>query len=295
MDIELARTFLEIVRARSFARAAEQLNLSQTAVSARIRTLEQRLGRPLFIRNKNGASLTGAGEQFLRYAPMLVQLWQRARHQVAVPAGRRAVLTIGGELNLWRPWLIEWLHWMRRSAPDVALRVQLEVPDSLSDQVSTGALDVAVMYAPQYRPGARVELLLEEKLVLVTTNPDAKQVDPDSYVYVDWGSEFAHHHELSFPIDNHPGLFVSHGPLALTYILEAGGAGYFRQRVVAPYVAAGKLHLVAGAPSFFYPVYAVCSAQADDELIKLALDGLRSVAAVDQGERILASVASALV
>ena len=90
MDVELARTFLEIVRARSFARAAEQLNLSQTAVSARIRTLEQQLGRPLFIRNKNGASLTGAGEQFLRYAPMLVQLWQRARHQVAVPAGRRA-------------------------------------------------------------------------------------------------------------------------------------------------------------------------------------------------------------
>ena len=64
MDVELARTFLEIVRARSFARAAEQLDSSQTAVSARIRNLEQQLGRPLFIRNKNGASLTGAGERF---------------------------------------------------------------------------------------------------------------------------------------------------------------------------------------------------------------------------------------
>jgi DNA-binding transcriptional LysR family regulator len=124
MDVELARTFLEIVRARSFVRAAEQLNVSQTAVSARVRTLEERLGRPLFVRNKNGASLTAAGEQFLRYAPMFVQLWQRARHQVAVPPGRRAVLTIGGEVSLWHPWLTEWLHWMRRSAPDVALRVQ---------------------------------------------------------------------------------------------------------------------------------------------------------------------------
>ena len=38
MDVELARTFLEIVRARSFVRAAEQLNVSQTAVSARIRS-----------------------------------------------------------------------------------------------------------------------------------------------------------------------------------------------------------------------------------------------------------------
>lgn len=285
MDIELARTFLEIVRTHSFVRAAEQLNVSQTTVSARIRALEDRLGRPLFIRNKNGASLTPAGEQFLRYAPMFVQLWQRARHQVAVPPGRRAVLTIGGELSLWHPWMLEWLHWMRRSAPDVALRVQVGVPESLSNQVAAGALDVAVMYAPQYRPGARVELLLEEKLVLVTTDAKAKAVEPDSYVYVDWGPDFAHHHELSFPEDSNPGLFVGLGPLALTYILEAGGSGYFRQRAVAPHIAAGKLHLVAGAPSFFYPIYAVCSAQADDELIALALDGLRHIAASDQAER----------
>jgi DNA-binding transcriptional LysR family regulator len=279
VDVELARTFLEIVRTRSFVRAAEQLNVSQTTISARIRALEQRLGRRLFVRNKNGASLTPAGEQFLRYAPTFVQLWQRARHQVAVPPGRRAVLTIGGELSLWHPWLVEWLHWMRRSAPDVALRIQVDLPESLTNQVSTGALDVAVMYAPQYRPEAGVELLMEEKLVLVTTDPDGRAIDPDRYVYVDWGPDFAHRHELSFPQENNPGLFVDLGPLALTYILEAGGSGYFRQRVVAPHVASGKLHLVAGAPSFSHPIYAVCSAQADRELVDLALKGLRSIAA----------------
>ena len=57
MDIELARTFVEIVKTRSFVRAAERLNVSQTAVSARIRALEEQLGQSLFIRNKNGASL----------------------------------------------------------------------------------------------------------------------------------------------------------------------------------------------------------------------------------------------
>jgi hypothetical protein len=54
---------------------------------------------------------------------------------------------------------------------------------------------------------------------------------------------------------------------------------------VAPHVAAGRLHLVPGAPSFFYPIYAVCSAHAEDELIALALDGLRSIAAGSQAER----------
>jgi len=278
MDIELARTFLKVVTTRSFIRAAEQLNVSQTAVSARIRSLEEQLGRPLFVRNKNGAALTSAGEQFLRYAPTFVQLWERARHQVAVPPGRRAVLTIGGELSLWQPWLLEWLHWMREAAPDIALRVQVGLPEGLSDQVASGVLDVAVTYAPQYRPGSRVELLREEKLVLVTTDAKAREVEPASYVYVDWGPDFAHHHGLSFPEPENPGLFVGLGPLGLSYILEAGGSGYFRQRVVAPHIASGKLHLVPGAPSFFYPIFAVCSGQADDELIEIALKGLHAVA-----------------
>jgi DNA-binding transcriptional LysR family regulator len=285
VDIELARTFLEIVKTRSFVRAAERLNVSQTAVSARVRTLEEQLGRPLFVRNKNGASLTPAGEQFLRYAPMFVQLWQTARHQVAVPEGRRAVLTIGGELSVWHPWLVEWLRWMRRTAPDVALRVEVGLPESLTDRVAAGALDIAVVYAPQYRPGARVHRLLEEKLVLVTTDADGKAVEPDGYVYVDWGPDFAHHHELAFPGESNPGLFVSLGPLALTYILEAGGSGYFRRRVVEPHIVAGRLHVVPGAPSFVYPVYAVCSARADDALVDLALAGLRSIAVSEQVER----------
>ena len=120
-----------------------------------------------------------------------------------------------------------------------------------------------------------------EKLVLVSTTADTETAGSDNYVYVDWGPDFAQHHELSFPEENNPGLFVSLGPLALSYILEAGGSGYFRQRVVAPHIAAGRLHLVADAPSFLYPIYAVCSAQADDELVSLALVGLRNIAVAD--------------
>ena len=73
MDIELARTFLAIVEAGTFVRAAERLNITQTTVSARVRSLKDQLRRPVFVRNKSGASLTAAGEEFLRFAPTLVQ------------------------------------------------------------------------------------------------------------------------------------------------------------------------------------------------------------------------------
>lgn len=289
MDTEIVRTFLEIVNAGNFIRAAERLNVGQTTVSARIHLLEERLGRPLFVRNKAGATLTPEGEQFLRYAPSFVQLWERARQKVAVPPGRRAVLAFGGELSLWDPWLLKWLLWMRRSAPDLALRAQVGVPDSLMTQVAEGVLDIAVMYAPQHRPGLKIELLFEEKLVLVTTESDANRMHLDAetavradYVYVDWGADFALNHSVSFPEATNPGLFVGLGPLARDYILQAGGTGYFRLRAVQSYLDNGQLHRVHDAPEFSYPAYAVYGTNADETVLRPALEGLHAVAAEER-------------
>lgn len=281
MDITLARTFLEIAAAGSFQRAAERLHVTQTAVSARVRTLEELLGRPLFTRNKSGASLTSAGERFLRYAQTLLQVWERARHQVAVPPGRRAVVTVGGELSLWDPLLLDWLIWMRRSAPQLALRAEVGLPQSLIEQVTEGILDIAVVYGPQQRPGLRIEQLLEEKLVLVTTSRRGQPPRAADYVFVDWGADFAVRHNQSFPEFSNAGTFVGLGPLGLRYILDAGGTGYFRLNVVRPYLKSGRLRLVPGAAEFSYPAYAVYSESADAKVVTPALVGLRHVANSD--------------
>jgi LysR family transcriptional regulator, flagellar master operon regulator len=275
MDIELARTFLEIVANGSFVRASERLHVGQTTVSARIRTLEGLLGRQLFIRHKGGATLTPAGEQFLRHAPMFVQLWERTRHQVAVPPGRRAVLTIGSEVSLWQPLLLDWVRWVRNSLPDIALRVHVDVPQDLINQVASGFVDAAIMYAPPHRPGLKIDLLTEEKLVLVTSNPDGR-LDGTEYVYMDWGPDFTLQHGMNFP-DFTPDLTMDLGPLALSYVLSSGGSGYFRMSAVQPHLASGRLHLVLDAPHFSYPVYAVRSASADEAVVGPALAGLHAI------------------
>lgn len=278
MDIALARTFLEIVASGSFLRAAERLHLTQTAVSARVRTLEDRLGRRLFVRSKAGATLTAAGEQFLRYAPMLVQVWERARHQVAVPPGRRAIVTLGCEISLWDPLLLDWLLWMRRAAPQLALRTEVGMPEDLLDQVAAGTLDIAVVYAPRQRPGLRIELLIEDRLVLVTTARRGGGPRVPSYVAVDWGPDFAAQHGLAFPGLAGPGVSVGLGPLGREYVLRAGGSGYFRSSVVREDLDSGRLRRVRGAPEFAYPAYAVYSASADGQIVAPALAGLRHVA-----------------
>lgn len=277
MDINLARTFLEIVATGSFQRAAERLHVTQTAVSARVKTLEELLGRKLFVRNKSGATLSPAGVQFLRSASTLVQVWERARHQVAVPPGRRAVLTVGCEISLWDPLLLNWLLWMRTAAHHLAIRTEVGFPEDLLNRVAEGVLDVAIVYAPQQRPGLRIELLIEEKLVMVTTKR-GQAPRPADYVYVDWGPDFAAQHDLAFPALSNAGVIAGLGPLGSEYLLSAGGAGYFRLDVIRAHLESGRLHRVPGAPEFLYPAYAVYAANADAKIVNPAVAGLRHVA-----------------
>ncbi len=279
MDINLARTFLEIVSCHSFVQAAERLHVTQTAVSARVKTLEELLGRTLFVRNKAGASLTPAGEQFVRHAMTLVQVWERARHQMAVPPGRRALVTVGCEISLWQPLMLDWLFWMRKHAPDLALRTEVGVADDLLERVAHGTLDIVIAYAPRQRPGLRIELLIEEKLVLVTTSPGLETPQPADYVYVDWGREFSAQHSLAFPELSSVGVSSSLGPLGLEYLLAVGGAGYFRQNVVRQHIKDKRLYRVPGKPEFLYPAYAVYSGNADMKVLEPALAGLRQAAA----------------
>jgi DNA-binding transcriptional LysR family regulator len=277
MDITAARTFLEIVKTGSFVRAAANLNVTQTTVSARVRVLEEQLDRQLFVRNKAGAKLTPAGDQFLRYATTLVQVWETALHQVAIPAGRENIVSVGGEHSLWSPLLLDWLVWMRSHGSDVAIRAQVDVAERLVDQVQEGALDLAVVYAPPHRTGIVPELLLEEALVAVTTDAGATEFG-DDYVYVDWGADFRGSYHAAFPEAASPAVSVNHGPLGLDYILAVGGSGYFRMEAVRPHLRSGRLHLLKDKPKFSYSIYAVYSAKADERLMERVRTGLRSVA-----------------
>jgi len=256
MDIDLARTFLVVVATGTFQGAAERLNITQTAVSARLRTLEGQMGRRLFVRNKAGARLTPAGEHFMRHANALVQIWESARRQVALPAGREHLISIGGELSLWNPLFADWLVWMHRNAPHIALGTEVDTPDRLIGRVQNGTLDAAVLYSPQHRPNLITELLAEEKLVMVTSAADGGY-SPQSYIHVDWGQDFSVNQQSAFPDLTSPVISISLGPLALSYILTVGGSGYFRLGVVRESLQNGTLFRVPTAPDFSHSIYLV--------------------------------------
>ena len=284
MDIELARTFLEVVSAGSLVRGAERLHLTQAAVSMRIRNLEEQLGKQVLVRNKSGVALTPEGRRFERYASTLVRVWEQARHEVALPLEYDGVLRVGAQAGLWNRMLYRWLPWMRDAAPRIAIHAELGQPSVLMRYLAEGALDIAVTLMSEHRAGIVAEKLLEQELVLVSRGPVSATPSDSDYVYVDWGEAFRLQHQRTFPDFTTPALHVGLGTLGFAHIVEHGGSGYFPKRFAAPYLREGRMHVVPGAPPFHLPIYAVYPAGSDDDPIETALEGLRQLAQFEIAE-----------
>lgn len=250
MDVSLATTFLEIVRSGSFIAAAEKLHVSQTTVTARIHNLEAQIACKLFVRNRSGASLTADGQRFIEHATKMVQSWETAKRDLPLPSGSQQVLNIGGEISLWNPLMQQWLNELNISHHDLAIRAEIGERQSLMEKLEHGVLDIIIVHQPEYWPGIQVEELLEEKLIMV-----AAKNAPEPYIYIDWGEHFKAQHDAALPEFSRSKLTVNLGPLALHYILENGGSGYFRTRVVEHHIKAGLLEHKTNYPEFTFPVF----------------------------------------
>jgi DNA-binding transcriptional LysR family regulator len=281
MDITLARTFLAICDSGNFVKAAEQLFVTQSTVSSRVKLLEDLLGQQLFTRTKAGAYMTTAGVHFKPFSEKLVQTWEQARHDVGLPEEFVRVFTIGAEFALWEHLLVSWIPWIRTSVKDLAVSADVGSSDYLMHQLVDGMLDLVVTFTPQHRSGMVVEHLMEEQLVLVSTDKYSASPLGAGYVYVDWGPEFRIIHMEAFPEHDTPIISVTYGPLALQLILANGGAAYLPIRLIRSMLDNGLLHIIEEAPVFPRQVYIVRLEGEETERFMTATQGLRYVASLE--------------
>jgi len=278
MDINLARTFLMVAETGSFIDAAHKLNITQSTVSARIKGLEDLLGRPLFARSKSGAGLTAAGEQFKKHALALVRVWQRAQLEVSLSDQHRDHLAVGASLSLWQGFLLKWVAQLRSESPDIAISAIAAPATILTQRLIEGTLDLAVMYRPIQPPGHVIEHLFDEEFVLVTSARTPSRRGGSDYVFVDWGPDFQQDHAAAYPELTNPGLYLDLGSISIDYLLANEASAYFPSRIVKTLLARGRLRQPKRARRFAYPVYMVYPEARDEEAYELVINRLRQAA-----------------
>src|SRR5690606_34882567 len=121
--------------------------------------------------------------------------------------------------------------WIQRQQADVAVDSVVDNASHLVSALERGTLDAAILHCPNYYSGFTVEQVLEEKLIHVCV-PDA----PEPSLFIDWGENFIRQFDAALPQPRQTPFTFSLGQHALHMMLQTGGNGWFRTRVVAPYL-----------------------------------------------------------
>jgi LysR family glycine cleavage system transcriptional activator len=153
--LSAVRVFEAAARHGNYTRAAEELGMTQAAVSYQMKLLEERLGAPLFARSGRGIALTEHGR---RIAPQITSAFDTMGEAFgAVRAENEAVLTITAPRTMATNWLAGRLGEFQLSHPDLAVR--LHVGDEMLD-LAAGEADVGIRGAPAPSPGLAAHFLM---------------------------------------------------------------------------------------------------------------------------------------
>lgn len=168
MTLEQLRIFLEVATQEHLTRAAQSLNLTQSAVSAAIKALEARHGVILFDRVGRGIALTEAGRLFIDEARGVLERARAAELALADLGGSASgLLRVHASQTVASYWLPARLVAYHERFPRVDLRLTVGNTQSAAEAVLDGAAELAVVEGEVSISGLRRETVAEDRLVLV--------------------------------------------------------------------------------------------------------------------------------
>lgn len=270
MKIDHLKTFLTIIETGSLSKAAERLNMTQSTVSARLKSLEDEMGQPLINRKKSGITMTAAGSRLQGYAEAMQDLWRQARHEIALPAIMGKSVSLGVHTALWDDLGQASLSALYRRYPTMPITIRLCSSQELKESMEKGLIDAALAIQPSYTPDQVMHELSPGKLILVSTRADSPVMHDRFYVFVEYSSEFSRLHAAAYHSAGTARLSFNSPRQCLDFLLDHGGSAYMPQEMAEPYIKNGELHALGGAPEFQLPRYLVMTSILDERVPELA-------------------------
>ncbi len=170
MDTRQLQAFCAVVEKRSFSQAAEQLGVTQPAVSLQVRALEERVGQTLLDRSGRRVEPTEAGRRLYRSAQRLLALEEQLLEEVAADDGRlTGTLAIGASTGPGAHLVPLLLCEFQREHPDLHVALSIWDTQTVIDRVADRQLEVGVVGALRRHRSLEFEPLVRDQIVLAVT------------------------------------------------------------------------------------------------------------------------------
>ena len=162
------RVFRAVAQHLNFSRAAEELLLTQPAVTQQIKALEDELGVSLFERGGGRISLTPGGIALLPFAEQIKALGDDAVAAVAGAYGQEAgELAVGASQTIGQYLLPAWIAGYRLAYPKVHITVRSGNTDQMLEALLAKEIQMALIEGPEQRKDVHIEPFMEDQMVLV--------------------------------------------------------------------------------------------------------------------------------
>ena len=181
MDINRYRYIVALARTKNFTRTAEELHISQPALTKAIRKTEREIGTPLFDREVSPIRLTYAGESFLKEAVKILNVQDTLDKEMArIVTGHRGKVVIGVPVESASSWLPRILPDFAEKYPDIEIGVEEGNSDSFERGLLDGSLDFCIYTMPVNSEELDYEIVGEHPIYLVSSAKHrfARRADP---------------------------------------------------------------------------------------------------------------------
>ena len=172
MNFKQLEYFVQVAELGSFSKAALVLDIAQPALSRQVRALEIHLRETLLLRNGRGVVLTEAGQRLYEHGVNILQALAQAESDMGAtrdaPVGR---ITIGLPPSVGRQLTLPLIDGFQRRLPLGRLAIVEGLSSHIGEWISTGRVDLGLLYNPEAQPALEISPLMEEALCLVSPLP----------------------------------------------------------------------------------------------------------------------------
>lgn len=157
--------FIEVSKCLNLSRASERLGISQPSLSLAIKRLEQNMGVALFIRHKQGVSLTQAGKQLVVHARQMMQYWENTKSKaLASHDSVQGFYTIGCHSAIAAYLLADFLPQLLANHPKLELHFRHDISRKMTEEIINLSCDLGIIVNPIAHPDLIIRKLFDDKV-----------------------------------------------------------------------------------------------------------------------------------
>jgi DNA-binding transcriptional LysR family regulator len=239
MDFEHIQTFLTVSRLKNFTKAADELHVTQSTVTSRIKNLERFYGQHLFLRTNKKVELSPFGKEIQPLLERQLKIIEKSKEIAQSYINKKKIIRLGVTYSLWDNRFVDWVSKFAANKEGIHYSFITDHSPQIVESILDNTIDIGLVYNGAVDESIKKEVVCYDSFKLYGTKDfkvdndlDSEQLKSIPLIYLNWGRTFEHWFRLEFGESFTPFVEVGHSEALLEFVKSGKGIAFIPERVV---------------------------------------------------------------